>query len=71
MRRLKMKLATAKAMVKRINERDGEGTARLYENYSGRCMYGSTTTGVVLPGWAIPKRNKHRVDNMGLDMILY
>jgi hypothetical protein len=68
---VKMKLSTAKAMVKRINDRYGEDTASLYENYSGRCMYGSETTGVVLPGWAISKRNKHMVDNMGRDMIIY
>lgn len=66
-----MKLATAKAMVKRVNEREGDEVASLYEGYSGRCMYGETTAGVVLPGWAVPKSTKHRRDSMGLDMILY
>jgi len=66
-----MKLATAKAMVKRINKREGEEVASLREDYSGRGMFGNTTAAVVLPGYLIPKRNIHKVDNMGLDMVLY
>lgn len=71
-----MKLATAKAIVKRLNKNDEEGqrpTASLYENYSGRGMFGATTAGVVLPGWAITgqMKSKYRSDNLGLDMIIY
>lgn len=66
-----MTKAQARAMVKRINAKEGDGVAKLYEGYSGRCMYGEQTFGVELPGWAIPRGCKHRQDNMGLDMIVY
>ena len=70
-----MELATAKRIVKRINGPDSDGKiiARLYEDYSGRGMFGAKTTGVVLPGYHITEqmRKKYRLDNMGLDMIIY
>ena len=66
-----MKLETAKAIVKRINKKEGEEVARLYENYSGRGMFGRKTTGVVAPSLALPNSKKYSIDNMGLDMIIY
>lgn len=66
-----MELKTAKAMVKRINKREGEDVAHVYEDYSGRCMYGRTTAGVVAPSWALPKTKKYSVDSMGNNMIIY
>lgn len=67
-----MKLATAKAMVKRLNERFGEEVAKLRPDYSGRYMFGLTTTGVVIKAGFVPQRiNNHRIDHMGLDYILY
>lgn len=71
-----MELSTAKSIVKRLNKDipDGEKkVAKLYEGYSGRGMFGTKTSAVVLPGWAISDsmRKKYRVDNMGLDMVIY
>lgn len=68
-----MKIETAKSMAKRINASQGTGTATVYERYSGRCMYGQETAGVVAPHWAFSKAtlNKYRRDSMGLDMIVY
>jgi hypothetical protein len=66
-----METAKAKAMVRRVNEKNGEGVARLFEGYSGRGMYGTTTTGVTLPSWAIPPRFKGSRDSLGSDVILY
>lgn len=73
-----MELATAKRMVTRLNkdrEPDSRGRlpVKIYEGYSGRGMFGSTTTAVVLPGYMISDamRKKYRVDNMGLDMVIY
>jgi len=63
----------ATKMVKRINASAGEDVARVYEGYSGRCMYGDTTTGVVAPDWALPKgaSKRWRQDSMGLGTIIY
>lgn len=66
-----MELKTAKAMVKRINRKEGEEVAYLHEGYSGRFMFGKKTTGVVVPRWAIPNSIKYSIDNMGLQMIIY
>jgi hypothetical protein len=66
-----MEMKEAKAMVRRINKREGEDTAHIYEDYSGRFMYGQKTTGVVAPSWALPKTKKYSMDNMGFDMIIY
>ena len=66
-----MELKQAKAMVTRINKKEGEVVASLYENYSGRGMFGERTTGVVMPDHCMPKKTKFRTDNMGLDMIVY
>lgn len=41
-----MDRAVAEKIVEAVNENGGE--ARLYEEYSGRGMYGKTTTGVVI-----------------------
>ena len=66
-----MELKQAKAMVARINKKEGEVVASLYEDYSGRGMFGETTTGVDMPPRCVPKGTKFRTDNMGLDMIVY
>jgi hypothetical protein len=61
-----MDKATAKRIAKKV---DGG----VYEDYSGRCMYGETTYGVVLKGYDITPqmRKRYRLDNMGLDYIIY
>jgi hypothetical protein len=66
-----METKKAKAMVKRINDRNGDEVARLFENYSGRGMYGRTTTAVTLPSWAIPRTWKGSRDSLGLESIIY
>lgn len=68
-----MKLSTARSLARRINDRNGEGTATVYERYSGRCMYGAETAGVVAPHWAFSPQTlkKHARDSMGRDMIVY
>ena len=68
-----MKLSTAKGMARRINARCGEGTATVYERYSGRCMYGAEAAGVVAPHWAFAPATlkKYARDSMGRDMIVY
>jgi hypothetical protein len=68
---MEMELKAAKAMVKRINKKEGEEVAYLHENYYGRFMFGKKTTGVVAPSWALPNSKKYSIDNMGLDMIIY
>lgn len=53
--------------------------ARLYEHYSGRCMYGKTCYGIVFDDdvntvinqAAILGLTGHRSDNMGLSYIVY
>lgn len=66
---------------------DHEGVEyELYPDYSGRCMYGSKTHGVVVNNLADvlvaalncaldhderPRFTSFRYDNMGYDMILY
>ena len=57
----------AKRVIKRLENKGGE--ARIYEGYSGRCMYGRQTFGVVTDH--IPRPCKWRTDNLGLDYILY
>lgn len=56
---------------------------RLYENYSGRCMYGATCVGIVCENvnYTLQQlveyvgeesiRSIARYDNLGLSMILY
>jgi len=63
----------AKRIIRRVNQRDGEGAATLYENYSGRGMFGQTTCGVVLSSYAVTEldKKKFRRDSMGKDVILY
>ena len=51
----------------------------IYEDYSGRGMYGATTAGVVTPNaadvtWAMGRLgivDDRRTDNMALDTIVY
>ena len=72
-----MKLEHAEQIVEHIEGEGGE--ASLYEDYSGRGMYGSTTAGVVadsassvaraLAALGITERLRH--DSMGLDIIVY
>lgn len=56
--------------------------ASVYENYSGRCMFGATCVGIVcgdllavgsaMAKAKIPAKDRpRRQDNMGLDMIVY
>ena len=59
----------AKNLIKRIEDNGGE--ANLYEGYSGRGMFGEQTYGVMCGRYDVPKKHKHRTDNMGLDMIVY
>lgn len=68
-----MELATAKRIVTRLNKDCDRPRASVYVGYSGRGMFGAETSGVVLPGYCITEtmRKKYRVDNMGLDMIIY
>lgn len=68
----------AQAVVEHIEEEFGE-EAKLYEKYSGRCMYGKTTTGVVADSTGIVHRAMGALgfdfnvseDNMGLSYIVY
>lgn len=70
-----MKLEDAKAIVKAAEEGDVE----LYENYSGRGMYGELTTGVTGSQSAIIRAAEDagirtsgfRWDDIGMDMIAY
>lgn len=68
-----MEMAQAKRLVARLNKGKDENAkkAKLYENYSGRGMFGAKTTGVVCASYEVPQNTKHRVDNLGLDMIVY
>ena len=73
-----MELKTAKSIVTRLNKglepnARGRLPVTLYEDYSGRGMFGTKTSAVVLPGYMITDqmRKKYRVDNMGLDMVIY
>lgn len=65
-----MEMAKAKRMVKQINAKHGD-VATIREGYSGRGMYGKTTTAIVLPWYAIPKRFKGARDSMALDAVIY
>ena len=73
-----MKLEHAKKIVTHIeNELDEE--ARIYENYSGRGMFGKTTAGVVARSIGVihqamgelKLRFRTSQDNMGLSYIVY
>lgn len=68
-----MDIKKAKAMVRRMNKEYGREVATLYENYSGRGMFGAMTTGVVVVRGAEPKgfKKHYHYDAMGLDTILY
>lgn len=62
----------ATKLINRLREQGHE--AEVYEEYSGRCMYGQTTTGVVTdahPTNTLGSRSKHRWDNLGLRYIIY
>jgi len=72
-----MKLKHAEAIVEELRER-GIG-AEVYPEYSGRVMYGRTTTGVVTtdPGdvahamGSLNIDDSRLTDSMGLDVIVY
>lgn len=66
-----MKEETAKAMVERFNKVDGKKIAALYDNYSGKRMKGTVTTGVVIPTWARPDKTMFKVAELGKKIILY
>jgi len=60
-----------------VVEQLGDGY-RVYEGYSGRCMFGDTCLGIVGPSISDIKAKasrrgfkNHRTDNMGLDYIVY
>jgi len=73
-----MKLEHAQAIVNHIKNEFGE-EASVYINYSGRCMFGKMTTGVVAGSIGTIERAigalgldiNSRSDNMGLDYIVY
>lgn len=73
-----MKLEHAKKIVEHIENEFGE-EARLYEKYSGRCMFGKTTAGVVARSTEVIHRAMGELrircrtsqDNMGLSYIVY
>lgn len=75
-----MTLTQAQEIVKILNDDGVE--AEVYENYSGRCMYGATCTGIVcddpiavgmaavkagVDGGSRPKRQDH----LGKSLIIY
>lgn len=65
-----MSISEARALVRRV--RKAGGTAEVYVDYSGRGMYGATTTGVVMDRWSAQRFGKKRAhDGMGLDVIVY
>lgn len=64
-----MTLKTAEKLVARINSEGGN--AKLYEDYSGRGMYGDVTTGVVFSGSHYTFTRKYRSDNLGMNTIIY
>ena len=74
-----MKLEHAKKIVEHLQNEFGEDDARVYENYSGRCMFGRTTAGVVASSVGIIRQAMGELklrfsvsqDNMGLDYIVY
>ena len=60
----------ANKIVKQVIEDGGE--AELRENYSGRCMYGKTTVGVVVSNRGeVDNQRGLRWDNMGMRHICY
>jgi hypothetical protein len=72
-----MKLEHAEAIVEFLQDQGEE--ASVYENYSGRCMFGASTAGVVGPSvpdivhamGALGIDDSRRSDSMGLDCIVY
>lgn len=82
-----MKLEIAEQIVDYINEHNlaEKGEIELYESYSGRRMFGDKTTGITLTrpymqgliGYAAARLGidadelPHRIDNLGLSMIVY
>jgi len=68
-----MELQAANALIEQLEEAGYE--ARLYEGYSGRCMYGKTTYGVTTdcnPGsMEYHEIDYPRMDSMGMDFIYY
>lgn len=72
-----MKLATAQKIVAKLTDKGIE--CALHEEYSGRAMYGRTTTGVVIRS-SYDERQAcatarglatKKVDNMGRGLIFY
>jgi hypothetical protein len=74
---IEMKAENAEAIVEKLNDDGIE--AEVYTEYSGRGMFGRTTTGVVTGSVAdvayamgsLKIEDSRRTDNMGLDMIVY
>lgn len=72
-----MQLENAKKIVAALEDIGTE--ARLYENYSGRCMYGKFTHGVVVGSVGsvetvmklLDIEDSCRTDSMGRDIICY
>ena len=72
-----MELKNAKAIVDNLTNLGID--ASLYENYSGRGMYGRTTAGVVVSSVGSVETamkmldidDRCRTDSMGLDVIVY
>lgn len=59
----------AKGIIRRLKAKGEE--PRIYENYSGRFMYGEKTCGVVIGRYSSYQNKKFRSDNLGLDTIIY
>ncbi len=69
-----MNIEKAEAIVDKLNDKGIE--ARLHEGYSGRGMYGATTTGVIVADRTAavaicPELATCRWDSLGFDTILY
>ncbi len=74
-----MELENAKAIVRHLRNEVDDDKAYVSEGYSGRGMYGKTTTGVVCSNvddavFAMGKlgiEDSRRTDSMGLGVVIY
>jgi len=63
-----MDLKQAKSFIQRYNKQNDK-PAKLYEDYSGKNMFGRKTYGVIVKN--MPIKSKFRVDNLGMNYIIY
>jgi len=74
------------ALAQKFVDNDADGDVSIYQEYSGRGMFGNTTTGIVVPGegtldyllaeisFTSEEKNqikKFRKDNLGKQLIIY